>query len=258
MAVLVLGTFLLNASPAAAQLVFSPTKESVREEQLLNALKPGGQQELQGRISIPDEKAATLIRPAGRDWREFHQGTLRTIGAIAVLGMLALLIVFYMVRGRIRIEKGRAGTTLTRFSGLERFAHWTAATCFIILALSGLNVTFGKAVLLPLLGPETFTNLSIAAKWSHNYLAWPFIAALILMFLIWVKDNIPTGADLSWFAQGGGLDWQEPSAGPAFQWRSEGHLLVGHSGRRGFVGLRHLHAVPLHGRRRAEPAVLEQ
>jgi formate dehydrogenase subunit gamma len=216
LAILAFGALLFGASPASAQLVFSPTKEAVKEDQLLNALKPGGAQELQGRITIPDGKASTLIRPAGRDWREFHQGTLRTIGAIAVLGMLALLIVFYMVRGRIRIEKGPAGTTITRFSGLERFAHWTAAGCFIVLALSGLNVTFGKAVLLPLLGPEAFTNLSIAAKWSHNYLAWPFIASLILMFLIWVKDNIPSGVDLTWFAQGGGLIGKNHPPAPRF------------------------------------------
>lgn len=216
LAVLAFGAFLVSATPASAQLVFSPTKESVKEEQLLNALKPGGPQELQGRVTIPDGKASTLIRPAGRDWREFHQGTLRTIGAIAVLGMLALLIGFYMIRGRIRLEKGPAGTTITRFNGLERFAHWTAASCFIILALSGLNVTFGKAVLLPLLGPETFTNLSIAAKWSHNYLAWPFIASLILMFLIWVKDNIPSGVDLNWFAQGGGLIGKNHPPAPRF------------------------------------------
>lgn len=205
LAVIAFGAFLASASPASAQLSFSPTKEAVKEEQLLNALKPGGAQELQGRVSIPDSKAGTLIRPAGREWRDFHQGTMRTIGAIAVLGMLALLIVFYMVRGKIRIPGGPAGTTITRFNGLERFAHWTAAGCFIILALSGLNVTFGKAVLLPILGPETFTNLSIAAKWAHNYLAWPFIASLILMFLLWVKDNIPGAIDVTWLAKGGGI-----------------------------------------------------
>ena len=33
------------------------------------------------------------------------------------------------------------------------------ATCFIILALSGLNITFGKQLLLPLIGPEAFTDV---------------------------------------------------------------------------------------------------
>ena len=33
------------------------------------------------------------------------------------------------------------------------------ATCFIILALSGLNITFGKPLLLPLLGPGGLHDL---------------------------------------------------------------------------------------------------
>jgi formate dehydrogenase subunit gamma len=127
------------------------------------------------------------------------------IGAIAVIGMLLLLTVFYLVRGRIKIEAGPAGRTLTRFNAFERFMHWLTAACFIVLALSGLNVTFGKAVLLPLIGPQAFTNVSIVAKWSHNYLAWPFMLGIALMLVVWIKDNIPGATDLRWFAAGGGI-----------------------------------------------------
>jgi formate dehydrogenase subunit gamma len=192
-------------SPAAAQGSVNPTANAVKEEQLLNALKPGGAQEIGGRISIPDSKAATLIRPAGRDWREFHQGTLPLVGGVAIIGMAILLALFYMVRGKIRIEKGFSGQTITRFGGLDRFVHWLTAGCFIVLALSGLNITFGKVLLLPVIGPEAFTGLSTAAKFAHNYLAWPFMLGLVLMLLIWIKDNIPTGADLAWLAAGGGI-----------------------------------------------------
>jgi formate dehydrogenase subunit gamma len=171
----------------------------------MDALKGNPSAELQGRVSIPDGRAATLERPAGREWRAFHQGTMLWIGAIAVLGMLLLLTVFYLVRGRIRIEAGPAGRTLTRFNAFERFMHWLTAASFIILALSGLNVTFGKSVLLPLIGPQAFTNVSIVAKWAHNYLAWPFMLGIALMFLVWIKDNIPGATDLRWFAAGGGI-----------------------------------------------------
>jgi len=192
------------AQPAAAQQI-NPTANAVKEQQLLDALRGNPSGEVQGRISIPDGTAATLIRPAGREWREFHQGTMLRVGAIAVLGMLALLAVFYLVRGRVKVEAGLSGRTMTRFNGFERFMHWMTATCFIVLALSGLNVTFGKAVLLPLLGPQAFTNVSLAAKWAHNYLAWPFMLGIAMMFLVWIKDNIPTGTDLKWLAAGGGL-----------------------------------------------------
>ncbi len=57
------------AAPAEAQQPTSvnPTAQSVKEDQLLNALKPG--QTLQGRVSIPDGNAANLIAPGNKDWR---------------------------------------------------------------------------------------------------------------------------------------------------------------------------------------------
>ncbi len=194
----------LPAAPALAQQV-NPTANAVKEQQFLDALKGNPSAELRGRITIPDGKAATLERPAGREWRAFHQGTMVRIGAIAIIGMLLLLTVFYLVRGRIKIEAGPAGRTLTRFNAFERFMHWLTAACFIVLALSGLNVTFGKSVLLPLIGPQAFTNVSIVAKWSHNYLAWPFMLGIALMLVVWIKDNIPGATDMRWFAAGGGI-----------------------------------------------------
>ena len=71
--------------------------------QLLNELS-----RISGRCTIPDQKACTIEQPAGRDWRHFHQVTLRWIGAISILGMLALLVVFYLTRGMVRIEAGRS------------------------------------------------------------------------------------------------------------------------------------------------------
>ncbi|MDR6871198.1 formate dehydrogenase subunit gamma [Bosea sp. BE125] len=192
------------AVPAFAQQV-NPTADSVKEQQFLDALKGNPSAELTGRITIPDGKAATLERPAGREWRAFHQGTMVKVGAVVVLGTLLLLAVFYLVRGRIRVESGLSGRTLTRFNGFERFMHWLTAACFIVLALSGLNVTFGKLLLLPLVGPQTFTNISVVAKWAHNYLAWPFMLGIALMFVVWIKDNIPGMVDLRWFAAGGGI-----------------------------------------------------
>jgi formate dehydrogenase subunit gamma len=209
-AILAFGVILAASQPVLAQGTsspnfFSPTRESVREEQLLNALRAGGTQQIDGRITIPDEKASTLIRPAGREWRDFHQGTMRTIALIAVLGTLALLVAFYLLRGKIMIDAGPSGRTITRFSAFERFIHWLTAGTFIILALSGLNVTFGKSILLPLVGPEAFTALSTGAKFAHNFLGLPFAIGVVLTFLIWIRDNIPNGGDLSWLAQGGGL-----------------------------------------------------
>ena len=194
---------LVFAQPAAAQLSFKPTAEAVHEDKLLNALKEGDK--ISGRISIPDRSAANLIQPAGRDWRDFHRGKLPWIGGIAILGMLAVLVVFLMVRGRIPLQRGFSGRTILRFAGFERFIHWLTASCFIILALSGLNVSFGRMLILPLFGADAFAAMSAWAKLAHNYLAFPFMLGLVVMFLIWIKDNIPGKVDLEWIKQGGGI-----------------------------------------------------
>jgi formate dehydrogenase subunit gamma len=203
----VAGTILLvavlaMAAPVGAQQPTSvnPTASSVKEDQLLQQLRI-----ISGRGTIPDTKSYNLEQPAGRDWRQFHQVTLRWIGGVAILGMLAILIVFYAVRGVIRISRGRSGRTITRFNSFERFVHWLTAGSFIVLALSGLNITFGKAVLLPLMSPEAFTALSQWGKYAHNYLSFAFTIGLILIFFIWIKDNIPSGIDAQWLREGGGL-----------------------------------------------------
>ena len=114
---------------------------------------------IQGRVSIPDQRSGVLEQPAGRDWREFRNVTLRWIGGIAILGMLAVLVIFYLSRGMVRLESGRSGRTIVRFTAFERFVHWMTATCFIVLAISGLNITFGRPLLLPLIGPDAFSEM---------------------------------------------------------------------------------------------------
>ena len=191
------------AHPAAAQQTFKPTAEAVQEDKLLNALKEGDK--ISGRISIPDAMASSLIQPAGRDWRDFHRNKLPLIGGVAILGMIVVLAIFMMVRGRIRIDQGFAGTRILRFASVERFTHWLTASCFIVLALSGLNSSFGRILIMPLFGAPAFATMSAYAKYAHDYLAFPFMIGLVIMFLIWIKDNIPGKLDLDWIKQGGGL-----------------------------------------------------
>ncbi len=105
----------------------------------------------------------------------------------------------------VRIEAGRSGRTLVRFSSFERMVHWMTATCFIILAISGLNITFGKQLLLPLIGPEAFTAWSQWGKYAHNYLSFPFTLGVVLIFLIWLAWNFPSKVDARWLREGGGL-----------------------------------------------------
>ena len=188
-----------DAASAQSQPV-DPTKSAVHEEQLLQNFKS-----IRGLGSIPDTKSYTLEQPAGRDWRHFHEVTLRWIGGIAILGMLVLLVVFYLSRGMVRIESGRSGRTIVRFNPFERFVHWMTAVCFVILALSGLNFTFGRPLLLPLMAPESFTAFSEWAKYAHNFLSFPFTLGVVLILLMWVGGNLPTQVDIQWLKRGGGM-----------------------------------------------------
>ena len=187
------------AAPASAQQV-NPTASSVKEQQLLQEFN-----RIQGRVSIPDQRSGVLEQPQGREWREFRNVALRWIGGVAIVGMLALLVVFYLIRGMVRLESGRSGRTIVRFTLFERFVHWMTASCFIILAISGLNITFGRPLLLPLIGFEAFSEWSQWAKYAHNYLSFPFTIGVILIFLIWIAGNIPNKVDVAWIRRGGGI-----------------------------------------------------
>lgn len=188
--------------PASAQqpTMVNPQASAVKEGQLFEELN-----RISGRCTVPDQKACTIEQPAGRDWRHFTQVTLRWIGGLVIIGTLAMLIVFYLWRGMVKIESGRSGRTIVRFNGFERFVHWMTATCFIILALSGLNITFGKPLLLPLIGPESFTAWSQLVKYAHNYLSFPFTIGVFLIFLMWIAGNIPNRVDVEWLKRGGGI-----------------------------------------------------
>lgn len=192
-----------TARSGAFSTEVKPTAQAVNENELLSKLKDG--QTVNGRVSIPDQRSANLIQPEGKEWRDFRTQTLPKIGAAVILGMLVLLCLFYAIRGKIRIDAGPSNQRIERFNGFERFSHWLTAWSFILLALTGLNVTFGRALVLPVIGPEAFTTLSIFAKSVHNYIAFAFMVGLVLIFLLWVIHNIPNRLDIQWLAAFGGL-----------------------------------------------------
>lgn len=188
------------SGPAMAQV--NPTASSVTEDQLFESL---GTAPVSGRITIPDAAAGYLIKPENKSWAAFRAETLHLLIVGPIVAIIVLLALFYMVRGRIRIDSGLSGRTILRFNTLERFAHWTLASTFIILALTGLNIVVGRTLILPLIGDGAFGTLSAWGKVAHNFLAWPFMVALVLVLLLWVVHNIPNSVDWQWIKQGGGL-----------------------------------------------------
>ena len=188
----------------------NPTASSVTEEQLFRELD-----KLQGRVTQPNPQLATLQQPQGRDYRGFHEGALPWIGGIAVLGMILLLALVYFTKGPVRQERSeKAGPRILRFNAFERFTHWMTATCFILLAISGLNYIFGKRLLMPLIGADAFSAWSQWAKYMHNFLSWPFMLGVLIMIVVWIRDNLPDRYDWPWLKAGGGFyNNKRPPAG---------------------------------------------
>jgi formate dehydrogenase subunit gamma len=178
----------------------NPTASVTSERELLRQFPRA-----EGRIDIPDTKASVLIQPAGRTWDYFHEVLLHWGGAVVILGMIAVLGAAYLIMGRLRITAGRSGQKIVRFKAFERFSHWLTAVSFVILGLTGLNITFGKILLLPVIGPDAFSSVSQAAKYVHNFTSFSFVAGLVLIIVIFFRDNIPEKVDLEWLKQGGGF-----------------------------------------------------
>jgi formate dehydrogenase subunit gamma len=193
------------SAPAIAQKLGpdgapNPTASVVDEHTLLKQVP-----RIEGRIDIPDTRAAVLIQPAGRTWDYFHEVLLHWGGAIVILGTIVLLALGYMILGKIPIAEGRSGRTILRFKAFERFSHWLTAVSFVLLGLTGLNITFGKIVLLPLVGPGAFGDISQAAKYVHNFTGFAFIVGLVLIVVIFFRDNLWEPVDIEWIKQGGGF-----------------------------------------------------
>ncbi len=201
-AAVVLAIGLLIAAPANAQSPSgsNPTEQAVSEQQLLDEL-----QKIQGRVSIPDAKAATLEQPQGREYRGFREGALPWIGGIAVLGMLFVLALFYFIRGKIRTQAPESNVKILRFNVLERLVHGTTATAYILLASTGQNFIFGKRLLMPLIGPEAFSTWSIWSKYAHDFVSWAFMLGILIMLVVWIWDNLPDRYDAHWIKVGGGF-----------------------------------------------------
>jgi len=157
------------------------------------------------KVSAGGPEARVLIQDGGMTWLEFRKGPLATYGAYLLGGTLALLALFYLVRGKIRIDGAKTGRTVTRFQAVERFGHWLMAGSFVVLAITGLVVLFGRTVVIPLLGHEAFATIAVASKWVHNNISWAFMLGLVMVFFMWVLHNIPNRTDLKWLAVGGGI-----------------------------------------------------
>ena len=169
-------------------------------------------------VSAGGAPARVLVQDSGMRWLAFREGPLASKGAYGLIGMLVLLTLFYMMRGRIMIDGEKTGRTVLRFKSIERFGHWLMAGSFIVLGLTGLFTLYARKVFLGGSGGinsaeeimarqngALIETLLGASKWVHNNISWAFMIGLAMVFVMWVVHNLPNRTDLVWLAKGGGI-----------------------------------------------------
>lgn len=155
--------------------------------------------------AVENIDGSVLINTWGETWRVFRASQLVPIGGGVLLGMLGLIAAFYLIRGKIRIEGGRSGKLVPRFSVNQRVVHWFAAGLFVLLGVTGLVLLYGRYILIPLLGPEGFSATAAACKEVHNLFGPIFPFALVALMVLFGRGNRFRWLDVKWFLKAGGL-----------------------------------------------------
>ena len=158
-----------------------------------------------GATQVRGVDSGVLINTSGEEFRNYRRDDFIGIAGLVIAGVAAAILVFYLLRGRIPIEQGRAGRRIQRFRDFDRTVHWFTAILFIFLALTGLTLLFGRFVILPVLGPEAFAVIASASKEGHNLFGPLFLVAVLLLFLRFAAKNLPARGDLRWLVKGGGI-----------------------------------------------------
>ena len=165
-----------------------------------------GKSDITGRTQSQGVDAGTLINSRGEQWRNFRMQTLAPYAGYLLAGVLFLILVFYVLRGKITIAGGRSGVKIPRFNLSQRTVHWIVAISFVVLAVTGLILLFGRFTLKPLLGGENFGTLAYFTRRIHDYVGPVFGAALVVQFFLFVRGNLLSPkVDLVWILKGGGL-----------------------------------------------------
>ena len=158
-----------------------------------------------GTVSLPDRNVGVLIQSEGDNWRAFRNGPMSNYGAWFLGGVVVLLLLFFLLRGRIRVDAGFCGRLIERFNNVERFAHWVTASSFVVLGLTGLNMLYGRYVVKPIIGGEAFSTFTLWGKYVHDFMGFAFMLGIVMILVLWIRDNIPNRQDIVWLSQGGGL-----------------------------------------------------
>lgn len=172
-----------------------------------------------GYSSLPKSEApeaGNLIQPfvqypgsrltnAGEAWRQVRNDWIIPYGSALLLIVVVALALYYFGKGSLALHGAETGRKIERFTPFERAAHWSNAIAFVILAVSGVVMAFGKFFLLPVIGSTLFGWLTYVLKNAHNFAGPLFAVSLLVVIGTFIKDNLPRKEDITWLVQGGGM-----------------------------------------------------
>lgn len=156
---------------------------------------------IQGFVQYPGSDYTT----AGEAWRQVRNNWIIPYGGALLLIAFVAIALFYWTKGPIKVHGAETGRKIERFTYFERAAHWVNAAAFVILALSGIVMAFGKYFLLPWMGSALFGPLTWFLKTAHNFVGPAFAVSLLVVLITFAKDNVWRRYDWTWLRKGGGL-----------------------------------------------------
>jgi formate dehydrogenase subunit gamma len=195
---------LLFASAAPAQ------QTPVQEQQQRQVTQPGNNAPVWREVrkegqeyttTVKGRETNVLVQSAGNTWRQIRNGPVTFYGGWLVVLVVAAILAFYAWKGPVKLHDRPTGRLIRRFSTVEQVVHWSAAISFCVLGISGLIMLFGKHVLLPVIGYTLFAWLTALGKNLHNFIAPLFIASVVVMIFMWLRDNLPRAYDWQWFGK---------------------------------------------------------
>ena len=217
------------ALPAAAQSqpAQAPAADPVKAQQQRTVEQPGNNAPVWREVrsgqsnftNAQGREAGVLVQPqarfpgqenmstAGEAWRKFRNGPITFYGGWLLVLVVGAIAAFYFTRGPLMLHDKPSGRVIERFSLVERWAHWSTAISFVVMATTGLIILFGKHVLLPVIGYTLFAWLTALSKNLHNFVAPLFIVSLLAIIVVYIKDNFPEKGDLAWFGGAFAMFW---------------------------------------------------
>ena len=169
-----------------------------------------------GYSSLPTPEAGNLVQPfvqypgssltnAGEAWRQVRNNWILPYGGALLLLVLGAIALYYWGKGSMQLHGKETGRRIERFTAFERSAHWSNAIAFCVLAISGAVMAFGKFFIYPVIGGTLFGWLTYVLKNLHNFAGPLFAVSLVVVILVFIRDNLPAKEDIKWLVTAGGM-----------------------------------------------------